>query len=101
MEFEKILQEVQKISDETFILAKDGKFKESSERLEKALFKMLKLIHMQPSQDKNIIKNELKKISLKFNILKRYFELVWQIENEANRISLKDISAGSVCNRKI
>lgn len=101
MEFEKILQEVEKISNETFILVKDGKFKESSERLEKALFKMLKLIHLQPSQDKTIIKNKLKKISLKFNILKRYFELVWQIESEANKISLKDISSGTICNRKI
>lgn len=101
MEFESILEEVRKISEETFILVKDGKFKESSEKLEKALFKMLKLLYMQPTHDKKLIKNELRKISLKFNILKRYFELVWQIENEANKISSKDISSGSICNKKI
>ncbi|MCS7213923.1 MAG: hypothetical protein NZ927_06890 [Candidatus Calescibacterium sp.] len=101
MEFESILKEVSKISDDIFILARDGNFKESSEKLEKAMFKMLKLLYLHPNSNKEEIKNELKNISMKFNILRRYFELILQIETEANTILSKEIKSGSICNRKI
>lgn len=101
MEFESILKEVSKISDDIFTLVRDGNFKESSEKLEKAMFKMLKLLYLHPNSNKTEIKNELKNISMKFNILRRYFELILQIETEANSIFSKEIKSGSICNRKI
>lgn len=101
MDFERTIQDIHELSAEIFSLVKDGKFKESSEKLEKALHMMTKLFYLQPPRNRERIKNELKVISKKFSILKRYFELVWQIETEANQIFSKNISSGSICNRKI
>lgn len=98
-EFEEIISEVKSISSEVFELIRDRKFKESSEKLESAFFKMAKLLYIRP-KDIERAKKELREISQKFEILKRYFEIILNINQEANAIAAEKIKTGSICNRR-
>ncbi|MFZ8803773.1 MAG: hypothetical protein ACO2PO_12435 [Candidatus Calescibacterium sp.] len=98
-----ILEYIEKASCDIFELIKEQKYKESAEKLEKALFKMRKIFYLLQNYEKNDlqkISKKLHEIKEKFQILKRYYEIMVNIENEAMENSFKKIKGGSIVNKK-
>jgi tRNA nucleotidyltransferase/poly(A) polymerase len=98
-----ILEYIEKESCYIFELIKEQKYKESAEKLEKALFKMRKIFYLLQNYEKNDLQKISKKIhevKEKFQILKRYYEIMVNIENEAMENSFKKIKGGSIVNKK-
>jgi tRNA nucleotidyltransferase/poly(A) polymerase len=98
-----ILEYIEKASCDIFELIKEQKYKESAEKLEKALFKMRKIFYLLQNYEKNDLQKISKKIhevKEKFQILKRYYEIMVNIENEAMENSFKKIKGGSIVNKK-
>jgi tRNA nucleotidyltransferase/poly(A) polymerase len=98
-----ILEYIEKASCDIFELIKEQKYKESAEKLEKALFKMRKIFYLLPNYEKNDlqrISKKLHEVKERFQILKRYYEIMVNIENEAMENSFKKIKGGSIVNKK-
>jgi tRNA nucleotidyltransferase/poly(A) polymerase len=98
-----ILEYIEKASCDIFELIKEQKYKESAEKLEKALFKMRKIFYLLQNYEKNDlqkISKKLHEVKEKFQILKRYYEIMVNIENEAMENSFKKIKGGSIVNKK-
>jgi tRNA nucleotidyltransferase/poly(A) polymerase len=98
-----ILEYIEKASCDIFELIKEQKYKESAEKLEKALFKMRKIFYLLQNYEKNDlqkISRKIHEIKEKFQILKRYYEIMVNIENEAMENSFKKIKGGSIVNKK-
>jgi hypothetical protein len=98
-----ILEYIEKASCDIFELIKEQKYKESAEKLEKALFKMRKIFYLLQNYEKNDLQKISKKIhevKERFQILKRYYEIMVNIENEAMENSFKKIKGGSIVNKK-
>ncbi len=98
-----ILEYIEKASCDIFELIKEQKYKESAEKLEKALFKMRKIFYLLQNYEKNDlqrISKKLHEVKEKFQILKRYYEIMLNIENEAMENSFKKIKGGSIVNKK-
>lgn len=98
-----ILEYIEKASCDIFELIKEQKYKESAEKLEKALFKMRKIFYLLQNYEKNDlqrISKKLHEVKERFQILKRYYEIMVNIENEAMENSFKKIKGGSIVNKK-
>jgi tRNA nucleotidyltransferase/poly(A) polymerase len=98
-----ILEYIENASCDIFELIKEQKYKESAEKLEKALFKMRKIFYLLQNYEKNDlqkISRKIHEIKEKFQILKRYYEIMVNIENEAMENSFKKIKGGSIVNKK-
>jgi tRNA nucleotidyltransferase/poly(A) polymerase len=98
-----ILEYIEKASCDIFELIKEQKYKESAEKLEKALFKMRKIFYLLPNYEKNDlqrISKKLHEVKERFQILKRYYEIMVNIENESMENSFKKIKGGSIVNKK-
>jgi len=98
-----ILEYIEKASCDIFELIKEQKYKESAEKLEKALLKMRKIFYLLQNYEKNDlqrISKKLHEVKERFQILKRYYEIMVNIENEAMENSFKKIKGGSIVNKK-
>jgi tRNA nucleotidyltransferase/poly(A) polymerase len=98
-----ILEYIEKASCDIFELIKEQKYKESAEKLEKVLFKMRKIFYLLQNYEKNDlqkISKKLHEVKERFQILKRYYEIMVNIENEAMENSFKKIKGGSIVNKK-
>ncbi len=98
-----ILEYIEKAACDIFELIKEQKYKDSAEKLEKTLFKMRKIFYLLQNYEKNDlqkISKKLHEVKEKFQILKRYYEIMVNIENENMKNSFKKIKGGSIVNKK-
>ncbi len=94
-----LLEEIEDLQRKIFQLVKEQKHKESAEELEKILHKFQRLLFVDLRYDLKL-KGKILKLKTLFSILKRYYELMLIINNEANKVSVNSIEPGTLVKRK-
>ena len=96
-----LLADILTSSERIFSLIEKDKHKESADELEKVLFKMKKAMFITPKNPEEIerAKESLEKIKMKFEVLRRYYELITLIWDEANSVSSKEFKQGTLVNK--